>query len=196
MLQGYNPDLGQTIKTDVSYKNIDRAFIAHFEVSADDAVAASNDGVHAGVILQTATQSLSVNLNSPAIPRALRIKGNAAGISGNVVFTGTNISGETITETIVANGENAVEGNKAFKTITNVVFPVRNAPGDTISIGWNDKIGLPYCLKHNTVLFAYLNNAKEGTAPTVAVDDNEIEKNTVDLNSALNGTKVDVYLIV
>ncbi len=67
---------------------------------------------------------------------------------------------------------------------------------DKVSIGWGDKLGLPYKSSHNTVMAAYLNNVKESTAPTVSVDDDEIDKNTILLNSALNGTVVDVYLIV
>jgi hypothetical protein len=67
--------------------------------------------------------------------------------------------------------------------------------GATISIGWGDKLGLPLKLSHNTVLFAFLNNTLEGTAPTVTVSSSVLSSNTIDLNSALNGTKVDVYLI-
>ena len=69
-------------------------------------------------------------------------------------------------------------------------------PYDIVSVGWNDKIGLPYLLAHNTVLKAYLNNVLEGTAPTVTVSPTAIESNTVDLHSALNGSAVDIYLIV
>jgi hypothetical protein len=69
-------------------------------------------------------------------------------------------------------------------------------PFDTVSVGWNDVLGLPYKLAHNTVLAAYLDNTLEGTAPTVVVDEDNIEANTIDLNSALNGKQVDVYLIV
>jgi len=69
-------------------------------------------------------------------------------------------------------------------------------PVDTISVGWGDKLGLPYKLPHDTVLVAYLDNAREDTAPTVATDEDNIEGNTVDLESALDGSAVDVYLIV
>jgi hypothetical protein len=67
---------------------------------------------------------------------------------------------------------------------------------DTVSIGFSDILGLPYLLPHNTVLFACLDNAREGTAPTVAVSATAIESNTIDLNSALNGKDVDIYLLV
>ena len=67
---------------------------------------------------------------------------------------------------------------------------------DVVQIGTTDLLGLPYKLAHNTVLEAYLNNAKEAVAPTVAVSATALESNTVDLNSALNGKAVDVYLFV
>ncbi len=67
---------------------------------------------------------------------------------------------------------------------------------DIVTIGTTDILGLPYKLAHNTVLEAYLNNAKEAVAPTVTVSTSAVESNTVDLNSALNGKAVDVYLFV
>lgn len=69
-------------------------------------------------------------------------------------------------------------------------------PYDKVSVGWNDILGLPYKLSHNTVLAAYLNNVKEVTAPNVAISASALESNTIDLNSALDGHVVDVYLIV
>jgi hypothetical protein len=125
------------------------------------------------------------------------VKGNASGITGDVVITGTNYADEEITETIALSGATAVIGNKAFKTVSQIDLPVQtNESGDTVSIGYGEKIGLPYLLSHNTVLAAYLDNAKEATAPTVTVSASDIESNTIDLNSALASKVVDVYLIV
>jgi len=67
---------------------------------------------------------------------------------------------------------------------------------DAVSVGLNDILGLPYKLALNTVLAAYLDSVKEGTAPTVAISSTAVESNTMDLNSALNGKQVDAYLIV
>jgi hypothetical protein len=69
-------------------------------------------------------------------------------------------------------------------------------PYDKISVGWGDKLGLPYFLTHNTVLAAYLGGTKEANAPSVSVDANDLENNTIDLHSNLGGTAVDIYLIV
>jgi hypothetical protein len=196
-MNGFNP-AGQTLKSNADGLEIDRAFLAHLQVAAADAVAASNTGVHEGIILAEGSGStLEVNLTSPKAPRALRIKGNAAGIAGNVIIEGTNYAGAAISETIALNGSTAVEGAKAFKTVTKITVPAKtNASGDTVVIGWNDKLGLPYKLSHNTVLAAYLDNIKEATAATVAVSASAVESNTVDLSSALNGKAVDIYFMV
>lgn len=193
----YDPTKGYKMKTDAKGIVVDRGFTAHYQVLASAAIAASDTAVHAAITLPASgTTVVTTAITNPDIPRALRIKGNAAGITGNVVIAGTNYNGEAITETIAANGSSAVEGNKAFKTVTSITVPTRNASGDTISVGFNDKLGLPYKLPHNTILAAYLGNAKEGTAPTITTSATALENNTADLNSALNGTIVDIYLIV
>lgn len=312
MLPGYNPDMGQTIKSDVPGVVFDRAFLAHFRVSGDNAVAANDSYVVSFVTLDDAEQEVVEEFAAPAVPRNLTITGNVSGITGDVVIEGTNYENEEITETIALNGTNTVAGAKAFKTVTKITLPAQThtpvkqvetvtvtagsdknatlvvrvtaagmtgspkdvnvavttddntasevatkvraaltadanvgafftvsgadadviltakafaandssmaialqsadtstvtfgASGNTaagvsedkVKVGTGDKLGLPEKLTHNTVLAAYLNNVKEGTAPTVTTDIDEVEKNTVDLNSALDGHVVDVYLIV
>lgn len=189
------PSANQRIQSDVEAERPDIGFIAHLHWDSPDA--ASLVAVHAAVTLADGeTTTVTTGITNPDVPRALQIKGNQAGVTGNVVITGKNINDETITETIVANAANAVQGNKAFKSVSQIVMPARAGAGDTISVGFNDKLGMPYLLSHNTVLAAYLNNAKEGTAPTVTVSASAEDGNTVDLNSALDGNPVDVYLIV
>lgn len=194
----YNQKLGiQKLCTDVQGISCLRGFIALFQVAEEDAVASNETGIHAAVALTNAAQEVKTNITNPAVPRNILIKGNAAGIAGDVTINGTNYDGEVISETIALNGSTAVEGAKAFKTVTKIDLPAETHAGtDTVSIGWGDKIGLPFKLSLNTVQAAYLNNTKEGTAPIVAVSATAIESNTIDLNSALNGKQVDVYLIV
>jgi len=187
---------GQVIKNDAGI-TLDRAFLARMSWSTTQAVAASDTGVHAAVALTAEAQAVTTVITNPVVPRSIRIKGNAAGIAGNVVITGTNYVGAAITETIALNGATAVEGTKAFKTVTKIDLPVETHAGtDTVSVGWGDKLGLPCKLAHNTVLAAYHDNTKEATAATVVVSATALESNTVDLNTALNGKAVDVYLMV
>jgi hypothetical protein len=193
---GYNPK-GARIKTDVEGVVVDRAFLAHITVAEADAVATSNTAVHAAINLADgATTKVTTAITNPKVPRALIVKGNAAGVAGDVVIKGTNYLDEAIEETIVAADAGAVSGTKAFKTVTEITVPARTAPGDTISIGFCDKLGLPYLLAHNTVIASYHDNALEGTPATVAVSATAIESNTVDLNTALNGKQVDIYVII
>jgi hypothetical protein len=169
--------------------------LAH--VSLGSPAAANNTAVHAAITLADgAAAEVTTGITNPDIPRAIRIKGSAAGIAGNIVINGTNELDEAISETIAANGANAVDGSKAFKTVTKVTVPARTTAGDNISIGYNDVLGLPYKLVTNTVLAASLNHVREATAPTVAVSATAIESNTIDLNSALNGNPVEAWLMV
>lgn len=311
-MAAYDPNMGQKIKSDVKGVSMDRAYLAHYNVVAEDAVAADTDGVMAVTNLTSQVQDITDDLNSPAVPRALSITGGVSGQTGNVIITGTNFEDEEITDTIALNGTSTVEGVKAIKEVIEITLPAQthtptaqvetvavtagsdksatlvvrvtaagmtNSPKDvdvavtadddtaaevaakvrtaleadedvsdffdvggssanivltaltpaandssmaialqsadtssvtfgasgnttagvaydTVKIGWCDKLGIPEKLTHNTVLKAYLNNALEGTAPTVTTDIDEVEKNTVDLNSALNGTNVDIYFIV
>jgi len=193
----YNHKMGQTIQTNADGVEADRGFLAHFQVAAAAAAAASATAILAATALTDEAQAIITGITNPAVPRSLTVKGNAAGITGNVVITGTNYAGAVITETIALNGSTAVEGTKAFKTVTKIDLPVEvNVGTDTVSVGTGTKLGLPWRLPHNTVLAAFLDNAKEGTAPTVTVSATAIESNTIKLNSALAGKVVDVYLIV
>ncbi|MFX8824862.1 hypothetical protein ABTM64_20130, partial [Acinetobacter baumannii] len=47
-----------------------------------------------------ATTLVTAGITQPDVPRNLTVTGNASTVAGNVVITGTNQAGETITETI------------------------------------------------------------------------------------------------
>lgn len=306
----FNFKRGQRIQTNAGIA-VDRGFIAHLELTAAQAVAASNTGVGIKPLAAEAQTNVTAGLVSPAVPRALRIVSNKANGAGNVKIYGTNIAGEAIDETLALNGTTPREGAKAFRTVTKVDLPAQvNTPvkqvetataagtasadgdaevtvtsalfaepvvvevaiaegddaaaiagkiraalaedpditahfdvsgattaiiltakvaaandgtlniaiatgtatgveaaatsanttagvaPDAVSIGWNDVLGLPYLLAHNTVLAAALNNVREANAPTVTVSATALESNTCKLHSSLAGQAVDIYLIV
>lgn len=193
----YKRNIGQTLNTDAKGVAIDRAFLAHFQVSATNATAGSATGIHAAIALTDAIQTVTTGITQPSVPRNITVKGNASGITGNVTIKGTNYNGDSISEVIALNGSTEVLGTKAFKTVSEIDLPVEvHAGTDTVSVGFGEVLGLPYKLAHNTVLVAYADNTREGTSPTVAVSTSAIESNTFDLNTALSGKVVDVYLIV
>lgn len=171
--------------------------------SAAQAAAASTTAVHAAHTDDGSPEVLTTGITNPPAPRCITAtSGGTAGDIGaiQVVIEGTNYLDVAITETLpifTANSATTVVGAKAFKTVTEITIPAHDGTGATTAIGFGDKLGLPYCLDTtNTVLLAALAGVREGTAPTVVSDNDEIEKNTVDLSSALNGSQVDVYLLV
>lgn len=200
----FNPNLasaGQQ-QSDVAGVLTLRAFPAHYKVLAAAAVAADTDGVLAAVTDTGSQQVITTGITNPAVPR--NVTATAGGTAGDikaiqVIIAGTDYDGNAISETLPAftvNTAGSVVGSKAFKTITSITIPAHDGTGATTEIGWGDKLGLPDKLTDNTVLFAFLNHVREGTAPTVAVSSSAISGNTVNLNSALDGTQVDVYYLV
>jgi hypothetical protein len=149
--------------------------------------------VHAAIAQPASgTTVVTTAITSPVVPRNLTITGNQASCTGNVVIAGTDADGNAISETIAANGTATVVGAKAFVTVTSITIPTQGAGGDTIAIGTGAKLGLGVRLSRNSVLAAFLNGVREGTAPTVVFDATNISGNTIALSSALAGTAVIV----
>lgn len=158
--------------------------------------ATSATAVHAAVTDDGTEQTITSGITNPDVPRNVTATpgGTSTDIGAiQVVVEGTDTFGEAISETLpafTANATTAVTGSKAFATITSITIPAHDGTGATTSIGTGSKLGLPAALSRNTVVAAFLDGAKEGTAPTVAVDASEVASNTVTLNSALNGDDV------
>lgn len=200
MNDGYN-FRDQYLKTDTS-KDVDRGFIAHLEWSTTEAVVGATGAIKAAVTDTGAQQVITTGITQPTTPR--NITATAGGTAGDVkaiaiIIEGTNMNDEAITETLpvfTVDTAGTVTGSKAFKTVTKITIPAHDGTGATTAIGTGAKLGIPYKLTHNTNLFAFLDNTKEGTAPTVAVSSTALESNTITLNSALNAKKVDAYFVV
>jgi hypothetical protein len=157
--------------------------------------------VHAAVVDTGVQQVVTTGITNPDVPRNITATagGTAADVKAiQVIIAGTNAEGVAITETLPAftvNTTGTVVGSKAFKTVTSITIPAHDGTGATTAIGTGSKLGLSERLSRNSVTAAYLNDAKEGTAPTVATSSTAVESNTVSLNSALDGSavRVDYY---
>jgi len=198
-----NPLVDSELQTDVPGVTApDEGRIAHLSWTAAEAAAASATAVHAAITDNGSEQVITTGITNP--PCARNITATAGGTAGDikavqVLITGTNMLDEVITESLPAftvDTAGIVVGNKAFKTVTSITLPAMDGTGATVSIGYGDKLGLPYLLTDNNLLKTHLNHVLEGTAATIAMSATLIESNTIDLNSSLNGTVVDAYLIV
>ena len=205
----YKHYFGQRITTD-GESAADRAFVSRLQWSAAEAVVADADGIVDGAATTTGAEAVAVVITpvsedfiaQPPCPRNLTVTvaaataGNVA--AGNIVIAGLDAAGEPISENfaIVADTPATKTGVMAFAEITSITIPVQDGAGVTVDVGYGAALGIGYKLAHNTVLLAYHNNTAESTPPTVAVDKAVLSKNTITLSTTLDGSVVDVYLLV
>ena len=89
---------------------------------------------------------------SPDIPRNVTVThaqvGDVTDTLGTIVFVGTDIDDEALTETLTPSEDTIVSGVKAFKTVTSAtgVGWVINTTEDTVTIGQGNELGLPVAL--------------------------------------------------
>lgn len=147
------------------------------------------------------TISAGTSINFPDVPR--NMTATAGGTVGDVAnesvtFTGKDIDGNSISETLTAftiDTAGTQASVKCFAELDTVELPKMDGTGATISIGYGDILALPERLERNTVIAAFLANTVEGTAPTVVVNASNLENNSVDINSSLNSTPVRVEYV-
>lgn len=180
--------------TDVYGISADEARVAHLQLVAAQTVAANADGLLDGKVLGTGATTVTTFLAAMPYARNITIVASDAQ-TGGAVITGTNLKGDVITETITFDGTTPVAGAKAFKTVTSIVLPIK-AGSENVDIGWGDVLGLPFMLTVRPLLWATDDGAIEGTAPTVVVDADELEKNTIDLDTAMDGSVIDLYFVL
>ena len=191
--------VGQVV-SDVAGRILSEVRTLLLQWTAAEAVAASNNGVHAAVQDNGALQTISTGIGALPCPRNIRaVPGGTAGdikaVSITVYGKRNGVSISEVLPAFTADSTNAVEGNKIFDSVDYYTQPAMDGTGATVSLGWGEKLGLPLKLERNTVLMAFKGDTREGTAPTVAVSATALESNSVDLNSALDGNKVEVYLV-
>lgn len=189
-----------SLATDVYGIVADEARIAKVSISAAQA-AASGEVAAAFATSATDVTVVTTGITNPPYPRNLVI--TPGGTTGDVkaasiTVTGTNIKGEVITEdfAFLANATGATTGAKAFKTVTSISVPAQDGAGATYEVDTGKKLGVPYMMDKKTLVMSVFNGIIETTAATQVVDADEIEKNTVDLNSTLNGSAVELYFIL
>ena len=103
----------------------------------------TTDFVHSAITLPTTgTTVVTTNITNPDVARNLTITGNAAGIVAPVTVLGLDTNSRLVTETIIGDGTNTVEGKVAFTQIKSITVGARTTAGDTIEIGTGDALGL------------------------------------------------------
>ena len=171
-MEPFDGKMGQTIKTDVIGVNIDQCFPGHLQISAANATAAVADGIIAAFATSgSAKTTKTTGFTQPSVPRNITATagGTATDIKAvQVTITGTDYQGNIITEDL-----------PAFTVDTAGIVSGAKA-FKTIT-----KVEVP---------------AMDGAGVTVSIGFGEIlglpYKMSLKLNSSLNGSVVDAYIIV
>lgn len=166
---------------------------------ATETVAASATGCHASITALATAQTITDDITQPTTPRNVTItctKGGVSDMSGNVIITGTNIWGQTITEAIAEGADGLKTGTKAFKTVTSILVPVRVQANDAITVGYGSALGVDCFLPNTSCCLKQTKDGVADTLPTLAVDADEVEKNTVTCATALNGQVMIAYFLI
>lgn len=165
--------------------------------------AASNTAIMAATAATVGTdQTITSGLTDPDVPRVLKVVpgGTTGDIQESVVtVTGTNIEGKTITEEFrfAADASSAVEGTKAFRTVTSVNIDAQLTTAATFSVGTTNKLGVNHRLynQNTTVKVYYATSVGNPTSvtldtePTVTADEADVELNTVLPDTAPNSAR-------
>lgn len=174
---------------------LDTALVQHYHIEPD-AVSAVAVLAATALTADAEGQDITEGITNPDVPRNVTVKGNAAGITGDVVITGTSIDDAVISETIALDGANEKAGALAFKTVTEIHLPPEtNAGTDTVSVGIGGIIGLPHILlAAGCMLKSLFNLAADAGTTAVSAD---IEGNTYDPAGVMDGTKpLDLWYLV
>lgn len=184
----------------VHHKNIHDISFGYTE-TRKKVSAASATAVHAAITGSTSTQSVTTGFTNPDVPRALQVVpgGTTADVAAGVIEVfGTNVEGATISEEFVftANQSTATEGTKAFKTVNRIDIHDQDGAAATFSVGTLDKLGVNHRLyEDNTTVKVYSSTDVASripptlqAAPTVVADEVSIEQNTVEPDTAPDGT--------
>lgn len=165
--------------------------------------AASDDAILAATAATVGTdQDITTGLTDPDVPRVLKVVpgGTTGDIQESVVtVTGTNVEGKVITEEFrfAANASSAVEGIKAFRTVTSVNIDGQLSTAATFSVGTTNKLGVNHRLfNQNTTVKVYYSATvanptvlTKDTEPTVTADEADVELNTVLPDTAPDSAK-------
>jgi len=201
-----NPNVDTNLQTNVLGTVYGQEYVAH--VVWDDPAAADEDGSDLGSVETSAAGTTAVDVSSitqPDVPRNVVINPSDLGTTtdgkaGDITITGTAIDGSVISEAIAVVDNQAHDtlsaGLAAFASITAISILIQDGADAEYYVGYGDVLGLPYTRAILPCLAAYLNEALEGTAPTIVADASDIENNTIELNSALDTNQVDAYLVV
>jgi hypothetical protein len=170
----------------------------HVQVITDPVVAAADTIVGSTPINETGFTLAPGDLSAqPDVTRTLSVTPSGT-LTGWVLFEGTNIEGENITEYVNFSASSSLaDTDKAFKTITQITGAKESGDDQTITIGQTDELGLDMTVDNDYQLMAVKFDGGIDATQTLVKDGTDVELNNINVAGTLDGSKtIWVYLIV
>lgn len=191
------------------FKNLYNNTFAYTETQHKPDAASDTAILAATATTVGADQTVTSGLTDPDVPRVLKVVpgGTTGDIQESVVtVTGTNVEGKVISEAFrfAADASSAVEGTKAFRTVTSVNIDAQLSTAATFSVGTTNKLGVNHRLyNQNTTVKVYYSTTVANptvltldTEPTVTADEVDVELNTILPDTAPDSTRFYVICYV
>jgi hypothetical protein len=174
--------------TPITYVSLGTPAIGDVDgICASQAVAGAGDLTIAGALASGGTVTMDSARN------VVIDSSDAGDTTQTITITGTDYYGEALVETISANGTTAVEGLKAFATVTQVTASA--AFTGNVTVGTADFLGLPFAISSKNKVITFIDGAVDDGVTTVAAVTSTATattgdiRGTVDTNPSLDGTK-------
>lgn len=152
--------------------------------------AESNDYVHAAVAGTGAEQVIAAAITSPDQPRNVTITDTGTG-TGDIVVTGVDAKGNTVSETITIVGGTAV-GNVPFAIVTNFVIPATVLGGDTIAVGIGSKLGTCKPFASASSVYKVIKNATDDVVANWTANATYGTVDVSDVNAIIGGDEFTI----
>lgn len=166
------------------------------------AAADTNYIVESVAISDGSTTALTLAHSTLDVPRNIQAVAAATSSSDAILnIVGTDLYGNTITESLTLNNDTAVQTAQAFKTVTSITPAGGAGKGATdLIIGTGNKLGLPVKLnKRSDLMQAWHGSTLDGGGLTVVVGStsaNADDRGTIEFTNALDGSEIVVYMSV
>ncbi len=167
--------------------------------------AASNTALLAATAVSNTAASTLTPTAQPDVPRNLTVTVAATVAvdiaAGNIVVTGKNVEGKTITENfaVTADTPGTITGNSAFKSITSVAVPQQDGASVTVALGTGAKLGIGFRNLSTSAIKILKNTAGVEAienASASALSSSAVESNTVTPTTTPNGAiEMRVYVL-
>lgn len=173
------------------------------QISLGSPVAAdTNYIVELVAIADGSTTALTLAHSTLDVPRNIQAVAAAASSSDAVLnIVGTDLYGNTLTESLTLNNDTVVQTAQAFKTVTSITPAGGAGKGGTdVIIGTGNKLGLPVKLNKRTDLMqAWHGSTLDGGGLTVVIGStsaNADDRGTIAFTNALDGSEIIVWMKV